>query len=260
MLLDKVESEVAQHREVLGGIARTDAALVLVESNVEDPVELILDAPVAAHRLPESFGLERRAQEIGARLDCAPVPDASFGFDHPDGPTPWPLVSRLPPTEHVGIGEDSRAPTRLTVSCEGRPWGSSRSDESHLAFAFPNSLMSFPVSAPQIRAPRAIVLPERKGCRLVRSTRGSSSVAKCSPSPPMARDFGMANSRRILTDCKLTSYRPSRLDASALRARVVLAAVGPGRGPQPTVARRFGNVTLSRVIAPAVRAGPQGTG
>ena len=47
VLSQQVEGEVADDREVLGGVADPDAAVVFAEGDVEDPVEAILDAPMA---------------------------------------------------------------------------------------------------------------------------------------------------------------------------------------------------------------------
>ncbi len=72
-----------QHGEVLGGVAHAHAALVLTEGHVEQPVDLILDAPMAPNRLPESLGRQRRAQQVGARFALAlAVAPAPFGFHH----------------------------------------------------------------------------------------------------------------------------------------------------------------------------------
>jgi hypothetical protein len=47
---------MAQHREVLGSIPCTDPTLILVEGHIQDPVHLVLNAPVTAHCLPKGSG------------------------------------------------------------------------------------------------------------------------------------------------------------------------------------------------------------
>jgi hypothetical protein len=44
----EVEGEFAQQCQVFGGVALADAAVVLVEGHVQNPVAAVLDAPVAA--------------------------------------------------------------------------------------------------------------------------------------------------------------------------------------------------------------------
>lgn len=48
---DEVESEVAHDGHVVRAVAFSEAGLILVEDDVEGPVESIFDQPVAAHRM-----------------------------------------------------------------------------------------------------------------------------------------------------------------------------------------------------------------
>jgi hypothetical protein len=43
LLAQEVECDVAEHREVLGGIPGTNPALILLESDIEDPMHPVLD-------------------------------------------------------------------------------------------------------------------------------------------------------------------------------------------------------------------------
>src|SRR3712207_5704896 len=58
----QVEGEVAQGGEVPGGVAGADPAGVLAAGHVEDPVQPVLDAPVAADEPAEGGRAERGAQ------------------------------------------------------------------------------------------------------------------------------------------------------------------------------------------------------
>ena len=46
LLLEEVERELADGGEILCGVALAGAGVVFTECDIEDPVELILDAPV----------------------------------------------------------------------------------------------------------------------------------------------------------------------------------------------------------------------
>lgn len=45
----RLEGQPAQKRHVVGGVASTDAAFVLSKGHVQDPVQTVLNTPVAAH-------------------------------------------------------------------------------------------------------------------------------------------------------------------------------------------------------------------
>jgi len=52
---DEVEGEMADHRHVCGAVAAAQARLVLLELNIENPVEPVLDAPVGSGGLGKGF-------------------------------------------------------------------------------------------------------------------------------------------------------------------------------------------------------------
>ncbi len=54
LLAQQVAGDVAQYREVFGGVPRPDATLVLVEGDVEDTLQLLLD-PHGRPRRPEPW-------------------------------------------------------------------------------------------------------------------------------------------------------------------------------------------------------------
>lgn len=69
LLTQEVEGNVAEHGDVLGRVAGPDAALVLVEGDIEDVVQLILDAPMAADGVPEGPSGEGMAEQVVAILN-----------------------------------------------------------------------------------------------------------------------------------------------------------------------------------------------
>lgn len=52
-LLEQVEGPVAYDGQVLVGVAGADAAVVLIESHVQHPVNAVLNSPVASGRPKE---------------------------------------------------------------------------------------------------------------------------------------------------------------------------------------------------------------
>ena len=52
-LAEAAKSETAEDAEVGDGVAGAGAARVLAEGDIEDPMALVLDGPVAAHGLGE---------------------------------------------------------------------------------------------------------------------------------------------------------------------------------------------------------------
>ncbi len=45
VLAQQVEGDVPEQRDILGGVARADAALVLAKRGIQDPMRRVLDAP-----------------------------------------------------------------------------------------------------------------------------------------------------------------------------------------------------------------------
>jgi hypothetical protein len=56
-LTQQIEGQPMQDRLILVGMALADAALVLMEGEIEDPLHTVLDAPVGAHRIGEGRGV-----------------------------------------------------------------------------------------------------------------------------------------------------------------------------------------------------------
>src|SRR5260221_9607999 len=84
LLLEEVEGQAAQHGEVLGGVADAHPALILTKGHVEQPVDLVFNAPMGAHRFPETLGRERSTQQIVARFPLAvAVGPAALGLHDP---------------------------------------------------------------------------------------------------------------------------------------------------------------------------------
>lgn len=56
-LTQQVEAQATQERLILVSMALVDAALVLSEGDIKDPMHTVLDAPAGAHRIAEGRGI-----------------------------------------------------------------------------------------------------------------------------------------------------------------------------------------------------------
>ena len=77
---------------VVGAMAGPQAGQVLLELDVEHPVELVFDAPVAAHDGVEALGREGLAEQIVAGLGAGAAADLAAGDDLADGLESGPFV------------------------------------------------------------------------------------------------------------------------------------------------------------------------
>ena len=100
---------MAEDGEVLRGVAVPGAVVVLVEGDVEDPVEAVLDAPVAADDAGEVSGVGRQAGEVVASLRRDRVTDAAGRLDADDALEVGPGVVRVDVGEVVRIANGPTA-------------------------------------------------------------------------------------------------------------------------------------------------------
>src|SRR5665811_1403655 len=82
--LGEIESELAQQGQVLGTMILAVSGLIFVHDHVEHPMELVLDAPMAAHDVIEAFRREGLAEEIAAGLDRRSTIDLAGSSDLSD--------------------------------------------------------------------------------------------------------------------------------------------------------------------------------
>ena len=76
---------MAEDGEVLDGKFCPDTALVFSKSDVQAPVERVLDGPVAAHRTRKFPGVGFDAAEEESPFGRHGPLDFTHRFDHPDG-------------------------------------------------------------------------------------------------------------------------------------------------------------------------------
>jgi hypothetical protein len=66
-LTQQIECQPMQDRLILVGMALADAALVLMEGDIEDPLHTVLDASVGSHGIAEGRGV---APQAHSKCDC----------------------------------------------------------------------------------------------------------------------------------------------------------------------------------------------
>jgi hypothetical protein len=76
---------VPDHGHVFGAVAGSEARLVLVEDDVEDPVEAIFDPPMAAHGVGGGFGGEGGGGDIVSGVEAAVILEFGTRRDLDDG-------------------------------------------------------------------------------------------------------------------------------------------------------------------------------
>ena len=80
----KVESESPKGCEVFGRVSSACSALVFAELNIQHPVELIFNAPMAADRTRKTCGITRETGKKVAPLGLNHPFDFTHGFNHAD--------------------------------------------------------------------------------------------------------------------------------------------------------------------------------
>ena len=93
---------MAQHGQIASGMARTDAILILPESEVQNPMHRVLDAPVSADGLRDLARGAREAGEVVPHLGRRPLRETTRGPDHDDA------AQRGPGPLWIAIGQQVR--------------------------------------------------------------------------------------------------------------------------------------------------------
>ena len=90
--------------EVGGGMSGADAAFVIAEDHVHDPVETVFHRPMAAHDGSERIGEQHQGCDVepGFALDLASC--LAFAFDHDDGFEAGPVMALLEPGDIMDDG------------------------------------------------------------------------------------------------------------------------------------------------------------
>ncbi len=79
----QVQGNVAEHGDVLGGATGPDTTLVFMKTDIEDPMNAVLNPPMTADRLTKGGSREGATEQVEAVLARLFLTHASFSVDHP---------------------------------------------------------------------------------------------------------------------------------------------------------------------------------
>jgi hypothetical protein len=96
---EKVERHVAKHGQIVGAVVEPIAQLILAHADIEPPMQSVLDPPVAARDRAETFGRQRRTEEIIRRLRGGLVAFLAHPLHFADRRKPWPAMDLLQPVD-----------------------------------------------------------------------------------------------------------------------------------------------------------------
>lgn len=113
MRANDVECESAQDREVFRTIVFSGSVAILVEHDVEHPMQPVLDAPMTAHNLQQPLGGNVLGKQVVAHggLVGALAMEASARGDASHGNDPWKVVC----SRHAGVAYDGGTPGFVAV-------------------------------------------------------------------------------------------------------------------------------------------------
>ena len=103
-LSDQVVGHVLDGGEVGRGVVGSDPALVIAEDHVHDPVQAVLDRPVAADDRTQQVRRQHQRGDVEACLPLDLSADLARAFDHDDGLQARPVVAFLQPGDIVDDG------------------------------------------------------------------------------------------------------------------------------------------------------------
>lgn len=102
LLLEHVERDVLENREILRRVPGANPRMVLMHRDIEHPAETVLDGPVAAHDASEAGRIGRQAGDEEAGVVPGVVADGPVAIQPEDAPQPLPAPTARQPGEIVG--------------------------------------------------------------------------------------------------------------------------------------------------------------
>ena len=90
--------------EVGWGVVGSDAAFVITEDHVHDPVQAVLDGPMASHDHGQAFGWQAQRRDEEPRLPFNRATDLADAVDDDDAVQAGPVVALLQPGDIVQDG------------------------------------------------------------------------------------------------------------------------------------------------------------
>ena len=92
---EKVAGHVFYGCEIGRCVLFSDAALIIAEDHVQDPMEAVFDAPVASDRAGDKGGIRRQGGDIESGLAAHPLGGFASALDHDDGLEVGPFLVAL---------------------------------------------------------------------------------------------------------------------------------------------------------------------
>src|SRR6476620_7860362 len=129
---DKVEGELSEDRKVLGRVVFPSSVAILVEHDIEHPMQLVLDTPMGAHDVQQPLGGNIFGEQEVAYLGrlCAPTKRASARGDAGQRNDAGELLDR----GESGIAQDGRAPPLAAIVSDGlAPFGNAAGSAARIA-------------------------------------------------------------------------------------------------------------------------------
>ena len=102
ILLEQVQRDPSDHSHIFCRMAGSNPAFVFTKGHIQDPVQLIFNAPVAAHRFGQAFRIRGQTTNVVAAFDAVFFADRARRFNDPHTPQPFPLDLTQRPGERFG--------------------------------------------------------------------------------------------------------------------------------------------------------------
>src|SRR4051812_21598963 len=100
----QVQRHVFDGGEVGWGVVGSDAAFVIAEDHVHDPVQAVLNGPMASHDCGQAFGWQAERSDEEPRLPFDRAADLADAVDDDDALQAGPVVALLQPGDVVDDG------------------------------------------------------------------------------------------------------------------------------------------------------------
>src|SRR3954464_4256610 len=100
----QVQRHMLDGGEVGWGVVGSDAAFIVAEDHIHDPVQAVLDGPMASHDHGQAFGRQAQRSDEEPRLPFDRATDLADAVDDDDAVQAGPVVALLQPGDVVDDG------------------------------------------------------------------------------------------------------------------------------------------------------------
>jgi hypothetical protein len=101
-LLEQIQCDMREHREVFVGVPVANTAVVVAKSEAEHPVECFLNRPVAPDTLRHSLGIHAETADVVASLIRHRVTLGTSRLNHGHSLQPYPVLVSPQPCKVIG--------------------------------------------------------------------------------------------------------------------------------------------------------------